>query len=103
MLFRSSSRVFTKITKIGDPYIKNKKDCNIFSNYYYYYYYCFCRIVYNCFFLFDNSLVGIEKKMLEALSKVGLHLKPEKCEFHKTEVKYLGLIISADGVKVDPK
>ena len=43
------------------------------------------------------------KKVLEALSKVGLHLKPEKFEFHKTEVKYLGLIISADGIKMDPK
>ena len=43
------------------------------------------------------------KKVLEALSKVSLHLKPEKYEFHKTEVKYLGLIISADSVKMDPK
>ena len=43
------------------------------------------------------------KKVLESLSKVSLHLKPEKCEFHKTEVKYLGLIISADGVKMDQK
>ena len=40
---------------------------------------------------------------MEALSRVGLYLKPEKCEFNKTEVKYLGLIISADGVKMDPK
>ena len=43
------------------------------------------------------------KKVLEALSKVGLHLKPEKYEFYKMEGKYLGLIISADGVKMDPK
>ena len=43
------------------------------------------------------------KKVLEALSKVGLHLKPEKCEFHKTEVKYLGLIISVDSGKMDQK
>ena len=42
------------------------------------------------------------KRVLEVLSKAGLHLKPEKCHFHKTEVKYLGLIISADGVKMDP-
>ena len=27
----------------------------------------------------------------------------EKCEFHKTEVKCLGLIISAEGVKMDQK
>ena len=42
-------------------------------------------------------------KVLETLSKVGLHLKPEKCEFYKTEVKYLGLIISADGIQMDQK
>ena len=40
-------------------------------------------------------------RVLEALSRAGLHLKPEKCHFHKTEVKYLGLIISADGVRMD--
>ena len=43
------------------------------------------------------------KKVLEALSKVSLYLKPEKYEFHKTEVKYLRLIILADSVKMDQK
>jgi hypothetical protein len=42
------------------------------------------------------------RQVLEVLSKAGLHLQPEKCHFHKTEVKYLGLIITADGVKMDP-
>jgi hypothetical protein len=41
-------------------------------------------------------------KVLEALSKAGLHLKPEKCEFHQQEVKYLGFIISTSGTKMDP-
>jgi hypothetical protein len=41
-------------------------------------------------------------KVLEALSKAGLHLKPEKCEFHRQEVKYLGFIISTSGTKMDP-
>jgi hypothetical protein len=41
-------------------------------------------------------------KVLEALMKVGLHLKPEKCEFHRQEVKYLGFIISTTGTKMDP-
>jgi hypothetical protein len=41
-------------------------------------------------------------KVLEALSEVGLHLKPEKCEFHQREVKYLGFIISTSGTKMDP-
>jgi len=42
------------------------------------------------------------KQVLEALSKAGLHLKPEKCEFHKQEVKYLGLTVGTDGIKMDP-
>ena len=42
------------------------------------------------------------KKVLEVLAKAGLHLKPEKCEFHRTEVKYLGLILSNNGIKMDP-
>src|SRR5215213_2857979 len=42
------------------------------------------------------------RQVLKALSKAGLHLKPEKCEFHRTEVKYLGLIISREGIKMDP-
>jgi len=39
---------------------------------------------------------------LERLTDAGLLLKPEKCQFHKTEVKYLGLIIGADGIKMEP-
>jgi hypothetical protein len=41
--------------------------------------------------------------VLDAFAKVGLHLKPEKCEFHQQEVKYLGLIISMEGIKMDPE
>jgi hypothetical protein len=41
--------------------------------------------------------------VLDAFAKAGLHLKPEKCEFHQQDVKYLGLIISTEGIKMDPK
>ena len=41
------------------------------------------------------------RRVLEALPKTGLHLKPEKCHFHKTEVKYLGLIILANSIRMD--
>ena len=67
---------------------------------------------YFCIYYLDDILVysaTLEEhrehvwRVLEALSKAGLHLKPEKCHFHKTEVKYLGLIISADGVWMDPE
>jgi hypothetical protein len=41
------------------------------------------------------------RQVLEKLSAAGLHLTPEKCEFYQKEVKYLGLIIGADGIKMD--
>jgi hypothetical protein len=31
-----------------------------------------------------------------------LNLKGKKCEFFKTEIKYLGFIVSDDGIKTDP-
>lgn len=37
-----------------------------------------------------------------ALKAAGLHLDIDKCEFVKQEVTYLGMIISTDGVKMDP-
>ena len=43
------------------------------------------------------------RRGLKALYRAGLHLKPEKCHFHKTEVKYLGLIILPDGIRMDPE
>ena len=41
--------------------------------------------------------------MLGALRKAGLQVEIEKCEFHTTETRYLGLIIGTEGVKMDPK
>jgi hypothetical protein len=40
--------------------------------------------------------------VFEKLSQWGLKLKPSKCEFFKSEVKYLGHIVSQYGVKTDP-
>lgn len=42
------------------------------------------------------------RKVLEVLSKNGLHLKAEKCEFHRTSVHYLGHIITENGITMDP-
>jgi hypothetical protein len=41
--------------------------------------------------------------ILEAFEKAGLHLKPEKCKFQYQDIKYLGLIISREGIKIDPE
>ena len=39
---------------------------------------------------------------MEILQKNGLSLKPEKCEFERTSVEYLGVVISHDSVNMDP-
>ena len=40
---------------------------------------------------------------MSTLNKAGLYLKAEKCEFDEEEVKYLGLIIEVNGVRMDPE
>lgn len=42
-------------------------------------------------------------KVLKLLRDFGLTLNAKKCEFKKTETPYLGYIVSAEGIKVDPK
>lgn len=41
--------------------------------------------------------------MLDELRKAGLHLKAEKCQFHRTEVIYLSLIIGNGRVHMHPE
>ena len=51
---------------------------------------------------FDEHLVHIET-VFARLRGAGLKLKMSKCEFLKQEVKYLGYVISANGIKTDPE
>ena len=44
----------------------------------------------------------VTKIVLEHLCEHKLYLKPEKCEFEKTQIKYLGVIISHGQVEMDP-
>jgi hypothetical protein len=39
---------------------------------------------------------------LDKLEKHDLYLKPEKCEFAKTEIEYLGVIIGQNKIRMDP-
>ena len=42
------------------------------------------------------------RTVLDTLSKHTLWLKPEKCEFSRNEVEYLGLLISCNRLRMDP-
>jgi len=41
--------------------------------------------------------------VLERLSTTTFKTAPEKCEFFKKEVSFLGFIIGTNGIKIDPK
>ena len=50
---------------------------------------------------FDETLERLAD-VFRRLSKHGLKVKPEKCHLFKREVRYLGHVVSAEGVKTDP-
>jgi hypothetical protein len=41
--------------------------------------------------------------ILEKFREVGLYAKLEKCEFHQSEVEFLGYIIFGNGIHMDPR
>ena len=43
------------------------------------------------------------RRVLKRLRKAGILLKPEKCEFHKEELEFLGFIVGVHGVRMNPK
>ena len=45
---------------------------------------------------------NIVRRVMELLRQHNLSLKPEKCEFEKSSVEYLGVIVSHNSVKMDP-
>ena len=40
--------------------------------------------------------------VLTCLAKRDLKLKPEKCEFHREEVDFLGFVVGRNGIRIDP-
>ena len=44
----------------------------------------------------------VTRRVLELLEKHKLYIQPDKCEFKKTTIKYLGVIISHNSVMMDP-
>jgi hypothetical protein len=60
----------------------------------------------------DNILVSMETmeehqetnwRVFQILQENKLYLKPEKCEFEKKEIKFLGVIIRNSQIRMDPK
>ena len=43
------------------------------------------------------------KMVLERLRAAGLQASIKKCEFHVTRTKYLGFILTTEGIEVDPE
>src|SRR6266511_2991044 len=41
------------------------------------------------------------RKVFQALREANLMMKPKKCEFAKQELRFLGYIVSKDGIKID--
>ncbi|KAL0185286.1 hypothetical protein M9458_002856, partial [Cirrhinus mrigala] len=56
-----------------------------------------------CFSKSFDEHVQVLCKVLKALQRHGVKLKLEKCELFRKEVRYVGRLVSAEGVKVDPK
>jgi len=44
----------------------------------------------------------VVQRVLEVLAEYKLFLRPEKCEFHRKRIEYLGLVISENKVEMDP-
>ena len=64
----------------------------------------FCSAYLDDIIIYSKTLKEHKKhvrQVLTALSNAGLHLKPEKCEFHKTAIEYLGVVVSSDGIQMD--
>ena len=50
-----------------------------------------------------NDYVRDVQKVLQALVDTKIKIKPKKTEFYKTKVKFLGYIVSREGLKIDQK
>jgi len=65
-----------------------------------------------CFVYLDDIVVFGEtfeehstrlKEIFERLRQFELKIEPDKCEFLKTELNYLGHVMTSEGVKPDPQ
>ena len=65
----------------------------------------FCTAYLDDILIYSSNLCEHKEHVRLVLAKLrefGIQADVDKCEFHVTETKYLGLIISTDGIKIDP-
>jgi hypothetical protein len=65
-----------------------------------------CLVFLDDIIVFSSTLdehISRLESVFDRLSKAGLKLKPSKCDFFKSEVRYLGHIVTSEGVKTDPE
>src|ERR1700740_2198697 len=66
----------------------------------------FARLTWMIFLVFsekEEEHTEHVRKLLQRLRERGLQLDIDKCEFGVRETKYLGVIITTEGVKMDPE
>ena len=66
----------------------------------------------NIFIYMDNILIATDgtwedhykevEQVLQTLQDHNLYLKPDKCQFHKMEIAFLGMVVGGGQVKMDP-
>ena len=64
----------------------------------------FCTAYLDDILVYSNTFeehIEHVNKVLQALSKANIFLDINKCEFHNQRVKYLGLIVSTEGIQMD--
>jgi hypothetical protein len=65
----------------------------------------FCTAYIDDILIFSQTLeehIEHVKKVLARLGEAGLQIDIKKCEFHVQSVKFLGLIITTQGIRMDP-
>jgi hypothetical protein len=66
----------------------------------------FCTAYLDDVFIYSQNLEEHQehvKLVLQRLIDAGLEVDIRKCEFHVTKTKFLGLIVSTDGLEMDPE
>lgn len=66
----------------------------------------FCTAYLDDILIYSNSLEEHQrhvKQVLQRLREFGLQADIAKCEFHVQEVQYLGLVVSTNGIQMDPR